>query len=55
MNENKYELVESICLADFISYISGPIKIIKMDIEGAEFDVVPCLSQSPAAVLVDFL
>lgn len=29
--------------------------IVKMDIEGAEFDVLPCLAQSPAASLVDRL
>lgn len=29
--------------------------ILKMDIEGAEYDVVPCLAHSPAAYLVDQL
>lgn len=29
--------------------------ILKMDIEGAEFDILPCLAQSPVANLVDVL
>lgn len=29
--------------------------VIKMDVEGAEWDILPCLASSPAAKLVDFL
>lgn len=29
--------------------------LVKMDIEGAEFDIVPCLAHSPAAALMDAL
>lgn len=29
--------------------------IVKMDIEGAEYDIVPCLAHSPAAQLIDVL
>jgi FkbM family methyltransferase len=35
--------------------IPGDYVILKMDIEGAEWDVLPCLSQSPIAHLVDRL
>lgn len=35
--------------------IPGDWVMVKMDIEGAEFDVVPCLAQSPVASLIDRL
>lgn len=35
--------------------IPGDLVIVKMDIEGAEWDIVPCLASSPAAALVDKL
>jgi FkbM family methyltransferase len=33
--------------------IPGDWVIVKMDIEGAEWDIVPCLAESPASALVD--
>lgn len=33
--------------------IPGDWVMLKMDIEGAEWDVVPCLAQSPAASMID--
>mmetsp|Transcript_79374 Transcript_79374/g.222610 ORF Transcript_79374/g.222610 Transcript_79374/m.222610 type:complete len:268 (+) Transcript_79374:54-857(+) len=35
--------------------IPGDWVMVKMDIEGAEYDVLPCLAQAPAASLVDRL
>lgn len=35
--------------------IPGDYVMLKMDIEGAEWDVLPCLSQAPVAALVDRL
>lgn len=35
--------------------IPGDYVLVKMDIEGAEFDIVPCLSHSPSATLMDAL
>lgn len=29
--------------------------VLKMDVEGAEFDIIPCLAKSPAAALIDVL
>eukprot|EP00403_Amphidinium_massartii_P042716 CAMPEP_0178451490 /NCGR_PEP_ID=MMETSP0689_2-20121128/43716_1 /TAXON_ID=160604 /ORGANISM="Amphidinium massartii, Strain CS-259" /LENGTH=325 /DNA_ID=CAMNT_0020077087 /DNA_START=1 /DNA_END=978 /DNA_ORIENTATION=+ len=44
MNLNRY-LYENTIPGDWV--------MVKMDIEGAEWDVVPCLAQSPAASLID--
>jgi len=35
--------------------IPGDYVLVKMDIEGAEFDIVPCLSNSPSVALMDAL
>eukprot|EP00429_Kryptoperidinium_foliaceum_P043852 CAMPEP_0176106840 /NCGR_PEP_ID=MMETSP0120_2-20121206/53615_1 /TAXON_ID=160619 /ORGANISM="Kryptoperidinium foliaceum, Strain CCMP 1326" /LENGTH=266 /DNA_ID=CAMNT_0017440963 /DNA_START=53 /DNA_END=853 /DNA_ORIENTATION=- len=35
--------------------IPGDWVMVKMDIEGAEYDVLPCLAQAPAASLIDRL
>lgn len=35
--------------------IPGDTVVVKMDVEGAERDILPCLANSPAAGLVDFL
>jgi len=37
----------------FEQTIPGDWVMVKMDIEGAEFDVMPCLSRSPSASLID--
>eukprot|EP00930_Biecheleria_cincta_P095662 TRINITY_DN87605_c0_g1_i1.p1 TRINITY_DN87605_c0_g1~~TRINITY_DN87605_c0_g1_i1.p1 ORF type:complete len:278 (-),score=48.73 TRINITY_DN87605_c0_g1_i1:117-881(-) len=37
------------------STIPGDWVLMKMDVEGAEFDIVPCMAQAPAASLVDRL
>mmetsp|Transcript_20803 Transcript_20803/g.46094 ORF Transcript_20803/g.46094 Transcript_20803/m.46094 type:complete len:275 (+) Transcript_20803:61-885(+) len=39
----------------FENTIPGDYAIVKMDIEGAEWDVVPCMAQSPSAKLMDAL
>jgi FkbM family methyltransferase len=39
----------------FEETIPGDWVMVKMDIEGAEFDVLPCLSKAPSATLVDRL
>mmetsp|Transcript_57572 Transcript_57572/g.136922 ORF Transcript_57572/g.136922 Transcript_57572/m.136922 type:complete len:269 (-) Transcript_57572:49-855(-) len=46
INLNKY-LIENTIPEDVV--------IVKMDIEGAEWDILPCLSESPAASLIDTL
>jgi len=33
----------------------GDWVMVKMDIEGAEFDIIPCLAEAPAATLIDRL
>jgi FkbM family methyltransferase len=35
--------------------IPGDYVIVSMDLEGAEFDVIPCMAESPSAVLIDRL
>merc|ERR1719401_477105 len=35
--------------------IPGDWVVVKMDIEGAEFDILPCMAQAPAASLIDTL
>lgn len=35
--------------------LPGDTVVVKMDIEGAEYDILPCLAKSPAATLVDHL
>lgn len=37
------------------SVIPGDWVLMKMDVEGAEFDIIPCMAQAPAATLVDRL
>jgi len=39
----------------FENTIPGDYAIVKMDIEGAEWDVIPCMAQSPSAKLMDAL
>jgi FkbM family methyltransferase len=39
----------------FEQTIAGDHVIVKMDIEGAEFDTLPCLAESPSASLIDSL
>jgi len=39
----------------FENTIPGDYAIVKMDIEGAEWDVVPCMANSPSAKLMDAL
>ena len=40
INPDNWVEVEAINLADFIKQLSAPVALIKMDIEGAEFDVL---------------
>lgn len=35
--------------------LPGDTVVVKMDIEGAEYDILPCLANSPAAALIDTL
>lgn len=35
-----YQDVESVILADFIESLDGPVKLLKMDVEGAEIDLL---------------
>ena len=35
--------------------LPGDTLIVKMDIEGAEWDILPCLAHGPAAKLIDVL
>eukprot|EP00933_Yihiella_yeosuensis_P060972 TRINITY_DN63786_c0_g1_i1.p1 TRINITY_DN63786_c0_g1~~TRINITY_DN63786_c0_g1_i1.p1 ORF type:complete len:255 (-),score=40.09 TRINITY_DN63786_c0_g1_i1:209-973(-) len=46
MNLNRL-LTESTLADDYV--------IVNMDVEGAEFDIIPCLAESPAASLIDRL
>lgn len=49
--------VEMQNLMRFLTEVARPEDhvIVKMDIEGAEYDIIPCLARSPAAKLVDAL
>jgi FkbM family methyltransferase len=40
VRKNCYEMVDGIPFADFIEKLDGPIRLLKMDIEGAEVDIL---------------
>lgn len=40
VRKNRYEMVEGIPFADFIEKLDGTIRLLKMDIEGAEVDIL---------------
>ena len=57
VQEEKTVEVQGISVPRFLAQVAQPedFVILKMDIEGAERDVLPCLARSPAAPLVDVL
>mmetsp|Transcript_15196 Transcript_15196/g.28092 ORF Transcript_15196/g.28092 Transcript_15196/m.28092 type:complete len:319 (-) Transcript_15196:48-1004(-) len=54
-NEEEHVKVKPLNLNRLLTYVAREedYVILKMDIEGAEYDIVPCLAASPAAKLVD--
>ena len=40
VRKNRYEMVDGIPFADFIEKLDGPIRLLKMDIEGAEVEIL---------------
>lgn len=40
VNENDFFEVEGIVLSDFIEQLDSPVKLLKMDVEGAEIDII---------------
>lgn len=54
VNENDYELVETIDLAEFVKQL-GKVDLVKMDIEGAEIELINHLIDSKAIDNIDYL